>query len=100
MELGKTIVVNSPRKREKSHKLSQTSTFLNVCAWCVRGCQNSNPSRPPARRPSTQLDFSCESEDEMHYIVHGFRAMVAETLAAGAGSSAFGSQSWVRKDTR
>ncbi|CAM9169661.1 unnamed protein product [Ectocarpus sp. 12 AP-2014] len=49
---------------------------------------------------SRTLDFSCESEDEMHYIVNGFRAMVAETLAAGAGSSAFGSQSWVRKETR
>lgn len=33
----------------------------------------------------------------MRYIVAGFRAMVAESVGAGAGSSAFGSQSWVRK---
>lgn len=47
-----------------------------------------------------QLDFSCETEEEMRYIVAGFRAMVAESVGAGAGSSAFGSQSWVRKTGR
>lgn len=36
----------------------------------------------------------------MHYIVGGFRAMVAESVGVGAGSAAFGSQSWVRKDAR
>ncbi|CAM9939601.1 unnamed protein product [Pylaiella littoralis] len=49
---------------------------------------------------SRTLDFSCETEEEMHYIVGGFRALVAHTLGGGAGSSAFGSQSWVRKSTR
>lgn len=47
-----------------------------------------------------QLDFSCETEEEMHYIVAGFRAMVSQSVGAGAGSSAFGSQSWVRKSAR
>eukprot|EP00752_Nemacystus_decipiens_P016198 g14485.t1 len=49
---------------------------------------------------SRTLDFSCETEEEMQYIVGGFRALVAHTLGAGAGSSAFGSQSWVRKSAR
>ena len=44
-----------------------------------------------------KLDFSCETEEEMHYIVGGFRAMVAEKVGSSAGSAAFGSQSWVRK---
>ncbi|CAM9901577.1 unnamed protein product [Ascophyllum nodosum] len=46
---------------------------------------------------SRTLDFSCETEEEMHYIVGGFRAMVAEKVGSSAGSAAFGSQSWVRK---
>lgn len=50
--------------------------------------------------PTEQLDFSCETEEEMHYIVGGFRALVSQTLGEGAGSSAFGSQSWVRKSAR
>ncbi|CAN0453289.1 unnamed protein product [Laminaria digitata] len=49
---------------------------------------------------SRTLDFSCETEEEMHYIVGGFRALVAESVGIGAGSAAFGKQSWVRKGTR